>query len=117
MIETAVNNDEAMAVLIFLIGYIPICMAYVQKRETRWLFFGYSLLLGGELLSIIEVFFMQTFVNSLEHFFGVMLSGIIFFICAYVSYKRLKKIQSKVYASIRTGRRKTYRTEKKVRVW
>ena len=96
-----VEINEVIVLLIILFGYIPIIMAYIKNKETKWLFIAYTALLIGAIATIAEVFIYPKALNYIEHAIGVMGAGIFFLVCAYMNYKKISLIQEKLNEKMR----------------
>lgn len=85
-IETSIQPYEVMALFILIIGYIPIVMNFRQWRD-RWIFGAYTALLIGTIATNLEAVVAPVLLNYVEQVVGVMLSGILFAVCAHRSHR------------------------------
>ena len=91
-----VEINEVIVLIVAVLGYAPILIAYLKNKELFWLFTAYTLFLIGCIVTIIEEFLYPDLLNFIEHFVGIMGMGILCFVCAFLSHQKMQKIISKV---------------------
>ncbi|POG55439.1 hypothetical protein [Haloferax marisrubri] len=80
---------EVTALAVALVGLIPVITQY--RDETKLFAAGYVLLVVGMVATNVEVFFLGSVFNFIEHAVGIGLAGVTFFAAAYVRRKNVIK--------------------------
>lgn len=81
---------EVAEVFIFVLvaaGYLPVLRAYARERQYRWLLAGYTALLVGRALTVLEELVAVPGLNVLEHAIGMALAGVLLAIHGYQRYR------------------------------
>lgn len=92
MIETNVQVNEVIVLIIMFVGYVFLLITY-KNRRPMYFMLAYSALLIGGILTIAEVFIYPQIMHYAEHVIGIMGAAILFFICAYLNNKRIVLIK------------------------
>lgn len=83
----ALDPHKAVLPIIALIGLIPVLLYY--RRSSRLFVVGYVLLILATVVTNVENLFLGTVLNYAEHYLGLMGSGLVFLLAAYVRRKQV----------------------------
>jgi len=96
--------DELIILIILLAGYLPILAMYLRRFNSMLLFMAYTtLLIGGfsEVLKNVAYYDQLVLIKSVVGVFG---TGVMLFLCAYLSYRQVNEVHEKINISAKMER-------------
>jgi|GEM_PF-6242634 len=85
--------NDAIILVMMLVGYVPIIISSGRREFTRWFYFAYTALFVGVVARVMGAFYQPELMILVERGVGLALAGVFALIGAYVHFRKIQSLQ------------------------